>query len=268
MSDAPHLWAEIASIYDRTRAFGGDAEEQVPRLTARVLRDRGATRVLDLGCGTGRFALRFAEEGLRVVAADRSAEMLAHLTAKRRDARLPVVRCDACRPPFRDGSFDAMFTSHVLHLVPSVEDLADALRPVLRSCAVLVDADTTHVGDEPATTAVVERVFPRLDASWTPWPRGDGRSRMLDLIERFTARLGGASIEVVPAAEWTVRSTLREALDTVRARTWSSIRVHAEDRVLAAAAAVERELVAAGRDLDAPVEGRQGVRLLVARLTR
>jgi hypothetical protein len=113
---------------------------------------------------------------------------------------------------------------------------------------------------------VTHRVFPLLDPAWRPWPKGEGRSRMRDLMERFAGGLGGGEVEVVPGAEWTVRSTLREALDTVRARMCSTIRVHPEDRVLAAADTVERALVAEGHDLDAPVEARNGVRFLVARL--
>jgi ubiquinone/menaquinone biosynthesis C-methylase UbiE len=151
MSDSPHLWAKIAHLYDRTRAFDGDAEEQVPRFAARLLRERGAERVLDLGCGTGRFTLPFAEEGLRVVGADRSAEMLERLIAKRGGTPARAVRCDAYAPPFRERTFDAVFFAHVLHLVPSVEDLADAVGRVLRPGAVVMDADTTHLGDGPAT---------------------------------------------------------------------------------------------------------------------
>jgi hypothetical protein len=113
---------------------------------------------------------------------------------------------------------------------------------------------------------VTHRVLTLLDPAWRP--KGDGRSRMRDLMDRFAGRLGGGEVEVVPGAEWTARWTLRGALETVRARTWSTIRGHLEDCVAAAADAVERRLVAEVREIDAAVEAREGVRPLVAQLSR
>lgn len=262
MSDSIRIWDEISRVYDGTRRFDGAAEEEVPRLAAGVLRERGARRVLDLGCGTGRFAIRFAEAGLGVVGVDRSAEMLARLAAKPRPAGLRIVRCDAAALPFARHAFDAVFTSHFLHLVPEIDDVADEVHRVLRPGGLLADADTTYT-DRRATSIVIERVFPRLVPGWTRWPTGE-RSRMRDLFERVVARLGGGAIEVLPLAEWTSRRSLRSILGDVRERLWATIRVHPEDRVLAAADAAERDLVAEGHDLDEAREDREGVRLLVA----
>lgn len=263
MSNARHLWDEIAPEYDRTRTFGGAAEEAIPRLAARILLERGVRRVLDLGCGTGRFALPFAEAGLVVTGADRSPEMLARLAAKPGGASVRVVRCDAAALPFRAAAFDAMFTSHVLHHLPSVEALAAEVARVLRPGGWLLDADTTHVA-RTATSLVIERVFRRLESGWRPWPTGE-RSRMRDIFDRLAAALGGGPAEVIPGPEWDVPRTLRGVLAEVRARRWSTIRVHPEERVLAAADAAERALVAEGHDLDAPRTDGEGVRFLVAR---
>lgn len=230
-----------------------------------VLSDRGARRVLDLGCGTGRFASRFAAEGLAVVGLDRAPGMLARCAARHGAARPSVVRGDAAALPFARGAFDAVFTSHFLHLVPSVEAVAVELRRVLARGALLADADTSHV-HRPVTSLVLERVMPRLVPDWTPWPKG-ARSHDLELFEEAVAGIGGASgVEVLPLADWGVPRTLREALAEARSRTWSSLRIHPADRVDAAADEAARELLAAGHDLDAVGEDREGVRLLVARL--
>ncbi len=64
--------------------------------------------LVDLGCGTGRHALRFAGRGFPVVAVDLSASMLAEVAAKARGSTLPItcVQANLCRLGcFADGSF-------------------------------------------------------------------------------------------------------------------------------------------------------------------
>ena len=63
--------ARIAALYDRFDADRSDLDVYVAILT-----ELGATRVLDLGCGTGTLAIMLAARGLHVVAADPAAAML------------------------------------------------------------------------------------------------------------------------------------------------------------------------------------------------
>ena len=72
-----------------------------------------ATRSVDVACGTG-----FLTQHLRgrVVGVDASAGMLAGSRARHAH---PLVRADAFALPFRDASFDRVFTGHFYgHLVP------------------------------------------------------------------------------------------------------------------------------------------------------
>jgi SAM-dependent methyltransferase len=67
-------------------------------------------RLVDLGCGTGRSALRFARRGFPVVAVELSQPMLSHLAAKAREegltGTLAGVRANLCRlDAFPDRSF-------------------------------------------------------------------------------------------------------------------------------------------------------------------
>ncbi|HKS16319.1 MAG TPA: glycosyltransferase [Planctomycetota bacterium] len=79
---------------------------------------KGAS-VLDVPTGTGRFLPLLQQSGLRVRGADISREML-HAAR----ARVPEVgfsRCEAERLPFRDGSFDHVFSLRFVgHLPPPV----------------------------------------------------------------------------------------------------------------------------------------------------
>ncbi len=89
--------------------------------------DAGATRVLDIGSGTGALAAEIAARWPRahITGVDISARMLA--IAARTVAALPdracdrvtLVRAPADRLPFADGTFDIAVSAFVLQLVPS-----------------------------------------------------------------------------------------------------------------------------------------------------
>ena len=77
--------------------------------------DLRGRRVLDAGCGTGRFSATLAPEA-RVWGIDASAEMLAVARERvPRSVRLKQARAEA--PPFRDGWFDRVVYWLVIHLL-------------------------------------------------------------------------------------------------------------------------------------------------------
>lgn len=82
------VFAEYARYYDllyRDKDYAGDVDFAVQRL--RQFNPQLGS-VLDLGCGTGMHAVRFAAAGLRVHGIDLSADMIAE--AERRRAALPA----------------------------------------------------------------------------------------------------------------------------------------------------------------------------------
>ncbi len=263
MTDGRSGWSEMAAGYDRTRALPGDGEHAVPLAVARRLAALGARRVLDLACGTGRFAIPLARTGLAVVGADRSSEMLSMLLAKRADAPLAVVRCDAEALPFR-RAFDAVVFSHFLHLAPSLATLARELRRVLVAGAHVVVVDTSS-GPRPATNRVLGLVLPQLEGDYRPWPTGDD-SRDRRLFLALLAHLDADEVEAAPLGAFPATTSLREAVEHVRARTWWTFHRHDADACARAADAAILRLVAEGADLDARVDEPVVVRLLVGRL--
>lgn len=117
----------LAPEYDRLRPAGDGWTELAERTLAALA---GTTRLVDVGCGTGRFAVLAAERlGARVWGVDRSAEMLHE--AKRRPGGRGVGwrRADAEKLPFRDGWFDGAHSHLVLHLV---DDLPAAVAELAR----------------------------------------------------------------------------------------------------------------------------------------
>ncbi len=95
-------------------------------------------RVLDLACGTGDLCRELRRVGLVAVGIDRSAGMLASARTS-----APLVRGDALRLPFRDGSLDGVVCGFALRnfaeLLPMLRACARVLRPGGRVAFLEVD---------------------------------------------------------------------------------------------------------------------------------
>jgi SAM-dependent methyltransferase len=132
-------WEDNAAFWD---AHMGDDGNEFHRLVVRpaverLLGDVAGRRVLDIACGNGIFALRLAELGARVVAADVSGSMLEH--ARRRSAaqgrEIAFRRCDATAEAellaLGEGVFDAIVCNMALMDIPEIAPLASAVPRLL-----------------------------------------------------------------------------------------------------------------------------------------
>lgn len=121
-------YAKEAAAYDATR--GGEPRAAAAAAAVLGLLPDGTRSLLDVACGTGIVTRRLAAErpGLRVTGADLTPGM-ARLAA----SRLPdaVVVADSRRLPFCDGTFDAVTSVWLLHLLAEPADV----RRVVAECA-------------------------------------------------------------------------------------------------------------------------------------
>ncbi len=119
-----HGRREIAASYDRrvSRFYHLDHRHYTLDPWARRLAAAGARRVLDFGCGTGIATLQYLALGFKVISLDASLAMVAELRAKARDCGTTVygVVADGECLPFRDGAFDAVVCTGVLHHMPRI----------------------------------------------------------------------------------------------------------------------------------------------------
>jgi SAM-dependent methyltransferase len=117
----------LAADYDRLRP-AGDAWEQLAERTIAGM--AGCRRLVDVGCGTGRFAVYARHQlGARVWGVDPSAEMLQRARVRPEARGIGWKQGVAERLPFRDGWFDA---AHMHLVVHTLTDRSGALAEIAR----------------------------------------------------------------------------------------------------------------------------------------
>jgi ubiquinone/menaquinone biosynthesis C-methylase UbiE len=109
---------------------------------------RGCKRILDAGCGNGRyskFLLRWADPDAVVTGFDLSQRMLKRARRRLRSPRVSHVAADLTKIPFASGLFDAVVCGYVLEHLPDprlgLTELARVMRPGAKML-LLVTEDT------------------------------------------------------------------------------------------------------------------------------
>jgi SAM-dependent methyltransferase len=137
-------------VADLRQAYGPDAaakrdsrEKEAFKVEERrrfldLLRDRAATRLLEVGAGTGHDSLHFQQQGLQVLCTDLSPAMVEFCRAKGLDARVADF-LDLGVPP---ASFDAVYALNCLLHVPT----PDFQRVLEAIGEVLVPGGLLYVG--------------------------------------------------------------------------------------------------------------------------
>lgn len=123
---------EIPAAYDRARDHGPEVLNLWMRTVAEHLQGRSITRILDLGCGTGRFSEGLAARfNAAVVGLDPSMKMLQLAREKQRDARVRYELGRAEAIPLPAQSVDLVFMSMSLHHFSDPPTAARECRRVL-----------------------------------------------------------------------------------------------------------------------------------------
>jgi ubiquinone/menaquinone biosynthesis C-methylase UbiE len=241
---------EIAPDYDRLRPAGDDWLEVAEH--ALVLLGP-ARRLLDVGCGTGRFAVLAAERlGGRVWGVDPSDAMLAQARARPGGQGVGWKAAAAERLPFRPGWFEAVHAHLVLHVVDVAAASLEFARVLAQSGRVVV------VTFAPGHFAgfFLNPYFPSI--------RPIDEARFPDPAS-LAATLSAAGFEGCQVDLVTQRrtTTATDVLARVRGRYISTLRLVGEDEYAAGLAALEAEVDAGRESFDqtlrwALVSGRRG----------
>jgi SAM-dependent methyltransferase len=195
------------------------------------LGDLRGRRVLDVGCGTGQLASALAEQALaKVWGVDASAEMVA-VARQAVPAGVGVRQAEAESLPFRDGWFDRVTMSLVLHLVDRPRALAEARRVVSDDGRIAIS--TFH--PEHFSIYWLIPYFPRIqeiDEARFPTPEQMERELAEAGFPGFVSRQLSATVEL----------SRDEALARIRGRHISTFDLLEEDELAEGTARAEREL--------------------------
>jgi ubiquinone/menaquinone biosynthesis C-methylase UbiE len=149
-----HLDEAFIAGYDRKQGYP-DPEPDIAAFEAHGLGP--SSTIVDLGAGTGQFAVAAAARFGHVTAADVSPAMVAAIRAKGDAAGLANLDC--VRAGFlsytRDTPVDGVHTRHALHQIPdffkavALQRIADMLRPggVLRTRDLIFDFQPGEAGE-------------------------------------------------------------------------------------------------------------------------
>ena len=165
--------------------------------TFRKYLGRGGMRVLESGCGTGRWMAFFEKLGNRAFGVDDSWGPLR--VAREHDPGMNLVRANALHTPYKNDSFDAVFSSYVAeHFEEGPEVLFREIHRVLKPGGlffVVVPYNNTF-------RRVV--VNPTLRAFYTLWKVRGRRLGFTEFryrkeeMDGFLARTSFETIEILP----------------------------------------------------------------------
>src|SRR6186713_487722 len=100
------VFDRAAEYYDETRGFPPGVEQHAADLICRVGNLTNASRVLEIGVGTGRIALPLATRVRHIFGIDLARPMLRRLRSKQVSEPLDVVEGDITRLTFPTHRFD------------------------------------------------------------------------------------------------------------------------------------------------------------------
>jgi 2-polyprenyl-3-methyl-5-hydroxy-6-metoxy-1,4-benzoquinol methylase len=128
---------------------------------------RASERVLDVGCGEGRFAAELGKTGAEVVGIDVAAEPLRRARERYPELDLRQISAEGAWP-LEDASFDAVWAGEVIEHVADTAGWLSELRRVLRSGGVLLLSTPDHGRLRMLGWALAPRAFathfdPRAD---------------------------------------------------------------------------------------------------------
>jgi SAM-dependent methyltransferase len=210
-----------AEFYDQTRGFPPGIGAKVAAALIDFLPLTPADRVLEIGVGTGRIAVPLSVAlgpNHRLTGVDISRKMMARLRANQ-PANIPpaaLIEADATQLPFATGTFRALITVHVLHLIRNWRGLLQDMDRVRAPGGVFVNGGNDHTPESSGEQ--INRKFREIART-----HGISAERQgLDTPQDLLVALPGTRATETIAATWVIERAPRLALQSLAERHFSS----------------------------------------------
>ena len=186
--------SRVAEYFGRLAQSYGDGEYYIRRRAAVVsaIADQiaGASSIVDLGCGNGRYLYEFRKiaPAATAIGADFSTEML--LEARTRNGYAPLIRADATAAPIRDRTIDIIFASHVIQFVSDKDaTMSDLARCLLPGGAIILTIGGSGIR-EALRSFVTEEQWNQFASAAFPGRRGNRIARSEEPYREAMIRAG------------------------------------------------------------------------------
>lgn len=220
-----------AKYYDQTRGDPDWVMRAMADAFLRVTRATPASKILEVGIGTGRIATPLLARDLNLVGVDLSLAMMRELQKKivpPINRRVRLAQADAEWLPFADETFDIVYAVHVYHLVPDWRAALVQARRVLKSDGIFLLS--YHYRNPDSPNRRIREKFGELARA-----RGHDTKRpgATDPELRTELEKWNGSVETIEAAQWKYSTSPAQILDEIEARIYSDVwlvppEVHAE----------------------------------------
>ena len=199
-ADQSRTKAAYALQWNRFRILRPEEDRATFRNRTGLGPDRLAgTRVLDAGCGMGRYLRVAAESGAKVVGIDLSEATRAARELTAEFPNVEVVRGDLLRPPFAPGTFDHIYSLGVLDHTPDPRaaflSIATLLRPGGRIAIWVYPKEKPRVEAVMNAHRAISRRLPLsmlVALSRITAPIGGIKGKLLNSPNRLASRVGVA----------------------------------------------------------------------------
>jgi ubiquinone/menaquinone biosynthesis C-methylase UbiE len=208
------VYDDVAECYDASRGGEQRGADFADQLDARLPGGEGP--ILEVGVGTGVISLGLARRGRSVIGVDIASAMLARAHSRLGSV---LVRGDARRLPFGDGSVPHAVSVWVVHSVEPPEALFAEVFRVLRPGGRYLVCPTNRIPDGDPVKPILDAMFTRASRLHPTWSQKPVSAA--DIMAWATQAGFGGHVETFESRAWETSSD--ELIDSINRRVWPAL---------------------------------------------